>query len=104
MGGLAGHMMHLYDNPDMTFEHMMGIMTQASQGKLKGTEKTDGVNIFLGYKDGTARAARNVTDAASGGMSIDDLIAREYKGGDAIRQVYVSATQAFEKAIRYHLV
>jgi len=100
MGGLAGHMMHLYDNPDMTFEHMMGIMTQASQGKLKGTEKTDGVNIFLGYKDGTARAARNVTDAATGGMSIDDLIAREYKGGDAIRQVYVKATQAFEKAIR----
>ena len=99
MGGLAGHMMHLYDNPEMTFNHMMGIMTQASQGGLKGTEKTDGVNIFLGYKDGTARAARNPTDAATGGMTIEDLIAREYKGGDKIRQVYVKSTQAFESAV-----
>ena len=99
MGGLAGHMMHLYDNPEMTFETMLGIMTKASDGNLEGTEKTDGVNVFLGFKDGTARSARNPTDAATGGMSIDDLIAREFKGGDKVRQVYVQAAQAFERAV-----
>ena len=42
MGGLAGHMMHLYDNPEMTFETMLGIMTKASDGNLEGTEKQTG--------------------------------------------------------------
>ena len=99
MGGLAGHMMHLYDNPEMTFSHMLGIMTKASDGNLEGTEKTDGVNVFLGFKDGTARAARNPTDASTGGMTIDDLIAREFKGGEKVQQVYVKAAQAFQNAI-----
>ncbi|HAW78525.1 MAG TPA: hypothetical protein DCX27_01640, partial [Balneola sp.] len=44
-GGVAGHMNHLYDNPNLTFKEMKGIFRAASNGELKGTEKTDGQNL-----------------------------------------------------------
>ena len=48
MGGLAGHMSHLYDNPRLTFSQIKSIMQSAAEGSLEGTEKTDGQNfIFL---------------------------------------------------------
>ena len=47
MGGLGGHMNHLYDNPRLTFGSMMDIMKKAAKGELIGTEKTDGQNLFL---------------------------------------------------------
>ena len=47
MGGAAGHMSHLYDNPRLTFSKVKEILRAASQGNLVGTEKTDGQNLFL---------------------------------------------------------
>ena len=35
MGGVAGHMDHLYDNPLLTFSKMIEIMEAASNGELK---------------------------------------------------------------------
>lgn len=61
-GGVAGHLAHLYDNKDLTFDKLKEILTAASKGKLVGTEKTDGFNIYLGFKDGETRAARNKGD------------------------------------------
>ena len=49
MGGVAGHMSHLYDNPNLKFSTMMDIFKAAANGKLEGTEKTDGQNLFVGY-------------------------------------------------------
>ena len=47
MGGAAGHMNHLYDNPELSFDEMFSIMKSASRGKLQGTEKLDGVNVSV---------------------------------------------------------
>ena len=47
MGGVAGHLSHLYDNRDLTFNKMAEILQKAAKGELVGTEKTDGYNIFL---------------------------------------------------------
>ena len=58
-GGVAGHLAHLYDNRGLTFEKMAEVLTAASRGQLAGTEKTDGFNVYLGFKNGHARAARN---------------------------------------------
>ena len=85
-GGVGGHLMHLYDNPEMTFNKISKILYQASSGELEGTEKTDGFNIYLGAKDGQARAARNKGDMAKGGMTLDDLVAREFQGGEEVRK------------------
>ena len=39
MGGVAGHMDHLYDNPDLSFSKMKEIMTAASNAELDVEEK-----------------------------------------------------------------
>tara|TARA_A100001515_G_scaffold40310_2_gene31685 strand:- start:2771 stop:5515 length:2745 start_codon:yes stop_codon:yes gene_type:complete len=98
-GGVAGHLAHLYDNRGLTFEKLAEILTAASRGKLVGTEKTDGFNVYLGFKDGEAKAARNKGDMQKGGMNAVDLAMREFKGGPAIKKVYVDSFNAFEAAV-----
>ena len=72
-GGVAGHLAHLYDNKDLSFNKIAKILSLASKGKLVGTEKTDGYNIYLGYKDGKAKSARNKTHMQAGGIDADQL-------------------------------
>ena len=71
MGGLAGHMSHLYDNPRLTFGQIKSILQDAAEGKLEGTEKTDGQNLYISFSvpkqelefaEGGAKAARNKTN------------------------------------------
>jgi len=99
MGGVAGHLMHLYDNRELSYNELAKILSKASRGELVGTEKTDGFNIYLGFKDGEARAARNKGDMSRGGMNAAAVAARKYKGGPKVRQVYVDSFRAFEKAM-----
>ena len=99
MGGVAGHLSHLYDDRTLTFNKMKNILSLASSGDLIGTEKTDGYNIFLGFKDGQARAARNKGDMSRGGMTPEELAVREFKGGEKVRKVYNNSFSAYGKAI-----
>ena len=46
-GAVAGHMNHIYDNGEMTFGELKQLLQAAVDGKLRGTEKTDGQNVFL---------------------------------------------------------
>ena len=87
-GGVAGHLMHLYDNPEMTASQMTDILTAAADGKLVGTEKTDGFNIYLGFVEGEARYARNKGDMRKGGGTMQDLIDRKFAGGEKIKKIY----------------
>ena len=98
-GGVAGHLAHIYDNRGLTFEKIAEILTAASKGELVGTEKTDGFNIYLGYKNGEAKAARNKGDMQKGGMNAVDLAMREFAGGSEIKKVYVDSFNAFEAAV-----
>jgi hypothetical protein len=99
-GGAAGHLQHLYDNRDLTYNELESILTKASQGSLVGTEKTDGFNIYLGYNDGRAKAVRNKTDFRNNGMDARDLMNREFKGGEGIKKIYNDAFSAFERAVQ----
>ena len=49
MGGVAGHMDHLYENRDLTFGEMKEILEAAANGELTAEEKVDGQNLFLSY-------------------------------------------------------
>ena len=75
MGGVAGHMSHLYDNRDLTFQKMKEILEAASAGNLEAEEKVDGQNLFLSYsvEDGEAKAARNKGNLKDGGMNKTEL-------------------------------
>ena len=47
-GGAVGHLMHLYDNRELTFGEIKGILTAASSGELEEvSEKLDGLNIVF---------------------------------------------------------
>ena len=99
-GGVGGHLNHLYDNRDMTFNELKRILSAASRGAIEGTEKVDGFNVYLGYVDGLPRAARNKGDMKKGGMTLQDLANREFKGGDKIKKVYLDAFKAFSNVLR----
>ena len=98
-GGVGGHLNHLYDNRQMTANKMISILKKASNGELVGTEKADGYNVFLGYQGGVARAARNKTDMQRGGMTMKELAAREFKGGEKVRQAYIQSFNAYQAAL-----
>ena len=99
-GGVAGHMSHLYDNPELTFQKIKEILRAASQGNLVGTEKTDGQNLFLSYSvhDGAARAARNKGDIKNGGMSASELAAK-FKDRGSLEEAFNDAFTAFEQVV-----
>ena len=101
MGGLAGHMSHLYDNRELTFGKMKEIFEAASSGKLKVAEKTDGQNLFVSYNvtQGRARAVRNKGELVKGGLSPEEL-AEKFRGRGAIEKAFVEAFDVFEQAVQ----
>ena len=109
MGGVFGHMSHIYDNPNMTFGQIKDIMAKASAGQLENvTEKTDGQNLFVSYKlsDGTqrwvpeeaVRSARNKGDIKNGGMTPQQL-ATKFAGRGALEAAFTNAFRAFAKTV-----
>jgi len=100
MGGLAGHMNHLYDDADLTFSKMYEIILAASNGKLTAEEKVDGQNLFVSYniKSGTPVAARNLTNIKEGGMDATAL-ATKFAGRGGLTEAFVEAFATFERAV-----
>lgn len=101
MGGLAGHMSHLYDNPDLTLGEIEDIFIRASSGRLVGTEKTDGQNIFLSYsvRRGRPVAARNLGNIKDGGMGAKAL-ADKFGGRGDLEKSFNDSFSAFAAAVR----
>ena len=48
-GAIAGHMMHLYENTDLSFADIAKVFRDTANGKLEFTEKTDGQNNYLSF-------------------------------------------------------
>ena len=102
-GAVAGHMNHIYDNGEMTFGELKQLLQAAVDGKLRGTEKTDGQNVFLSFDVATqkARAIRNKGHIKAGGLSVeefDDFFSAH--PNQALRYSFVEALQAFEDVIK----
>ena len=49
VGGLAGHMSHLYDNPRLTFGQIKRILQDAAEGELEGTEEETEQNLYISF-------------------------------------------------------
>ena len=101
MGGLGGHVDHLYDNTDLSFTDMIKIMVAASNGEITGGEKLDGQNLFVSYsvKDGKAKAARNVGNVKKGGMDAEALAAK-FAGRGTLEAAFNGAFEAFVDAVQ----
>ena len=92
------HLPHLYDDRELTYNEIKEVLTKAAKGEIKGTEKVDGLNLYLGYKDGQPKAARNNYDIKNGGLSADELAQREFNG-EQIQQVFDLAFQSFSNLV-----
>jgi hypothetical protein len=101
-GGAAGHLMHLYDNHDLTFGEIKSILQSAATGKLqKATEKFDGLNIVFTWNNsiGQLLVARSAGDIKRGGMNADEL-ASKFSGRGNLKDAFDSAFSILTGAIR----
>jgi len=101
MGGLYGHMYHLYDNPNLSFADIFDVIQKASAGKLVGTEKTDGQNLYVSFSipQDKAIAARNKSEIGRGGIDADEL-GDKFKGRGPLEYSFADALRAFESFVR----
>ena len=102
-GAVAGHMNHIYDNGEMTFGELKQLLQAVSDGKVRGTEKTDGQNIFLSFdiRSQKAKAIRNKGHIKAGGLdaqAFDEFFSDH--PAQSLRFSFVEALQAFEDAIK----
>jgi len=101
MGGVAGHMDHLYDNRDLTFVKVKEIMKAGADAELSTEEKVDGQNLFLSYSipEGKAKGARNKGNLKAGGLDATAL-AQKFAGRGGLEKAFNSGFSAFEKAVQ----
>ena len=99
MGGLAGHLQHVYEDIGLTFGELKSILTDASTGRLESvTEKLDGQNIFFGFRQGTLRFARNLGDLRRGGMTKEE-VDRKWLDKPSVQSAFSQAYDVLSKAI-----
>jgi cytidyltransferase-like protein len=105
MGGAYGHMNHPFDDKELTFKDLKKIIELGLGGQLNRednvTEKTDGQNLMISYKDGKLIAARNKGHLKNKGetaLTIKD-VENKFKGRGSIRDAFVYAMRDLSKAI-----
>jgi len=98
-GGASGHLSHIHDELDLTFGKIIGLIKSMSQGKIKGQEKVDGQNIWITYKNGEFRAARNQGDLSRDGMTLKELL-QKFAGRGAVKQAFGRGMIAFIRLIK----
>lgn len=100
-GGAYGHMSHPFDDKELTFGDIKQMIDMGLQGTLdieqSVSEKTDGQNIMVTWKDGKLRAARNKSQIKS---PIDAKALKSmFAGRGNIEKAFVYAMTDLEKAI-----
>lgn len=77
MGALGGHMAHLHESLELTFEELATILDSVASADMEATEKVDGQNLFLTVDmDGSIRTARNAGDLRKGGMTPQEFASK----------------------------
>lgn len=98
-GGAAGHIMHLYEDYDLTYDQIKNIIEKLSTNQIQCTEKTDGVNIYFGSKLGKTKAVRSKSEFKLGGLDQQQFNSKEFEGGGNIKQVFTSAFNSFDRSL-----
>ena len=105
MGGAYGHMSHPFDDKDLTFGDLKKIIELGLGGQLNRednvTEKTDGQNLMISWRDGKLIAARNKGHLKNRGKTALDIkgVESKFKGRGDIRNAFVYAMRDLSKAV-----
>jgi hypothetical protein len=98
-------MAHPFDDNKLTFADLKKIIKLGLSGELNRednvTEKTDGQNLMITYRDGKVLAARNKGQIKNRGQNALDAkgIAQKFSGRGDIRDAFVFAMKDLTKAI-----
>ena len=100
MGALGGHMAHLSEDLDLTFNEIVEVLGKVANAEIEAvTEKVDGQNLFLTVTEsGDIRAARNNSDVAAGGMTTEEY-ASKWRGHPA-ESAFTNGFKAISTALR----
>ena len=100
MGGVAGHMAHLSEDTDLTFNEIVSILSKVANAEItNATEKVDGQNLFLTVDTaGEIRTARNGGDVKKGGMTTDEYISKWM--GHPAENAFTNGFKAVSAALR----
>ena len=105
MGGAYGHLSHPFDNKNLTFSDFKTLIINTLQGNLSSegavTEKTDGQNIMISWKNGKLIAARNKGHIKNHGASALDIngIKNMFAGRGEIEKAFVYAMRDLQIAV-----
>ena len=104
-GGAYGHMAHPFDDNELKFADLKNIIRLGLSGGLNRednvTEKTDGQNLMITYRDGKVVAARNKGQVKNRGENALDInaVAKKFSGRGDIRDAFVFAMKDLSKSI-----
>ena len=105
-GGAYGHLNHPFDDKNLTFSDFRTLIINTLQGKLDSegavTEKTDGQNIMISWKNNKLIAARNkghIKNHGANALSIGGIKSMFAGRGD-IEYAFVSAMRDLQKALK----
>ena len=105
-GGAYGHLNHPFDNKNLTFSDFKTLIINTLQGKLDSegavTEKTDGQNIMISWKNEKLIAARNKGHIKNHGANALDIsgVQNMFSGRGDIEKAFVSAMSDLQKALK----
>ncbi len=97
MGALGGHMAHLHESLEMTFDELSTVLDSVANADVSATEKVDGQNLFLTVKtDGTINTARNGGDLKKGGMTPEEFASKwkDHPAEGAFTKGFAAISQA----------
>jgi len=98
-GGASGHLSHIHDELDLTFAQLKDMIRKMSEGKVKTIEKVDGQNIWITYKNGVVKAARNSGDLKTDGMTLKELL-QKFAGRGSVKQAFGRGMIGFIRLIK----
>ena len=100
MGGLGGHMAHLSEDLELTFNDIVSILGNVASADIEAvTEKVDGQNLFLTVDEaGEIRAARNSGDIKKGGMTTAEYASKW--AGHPAESAFTNGFAAISAALR----
>lgn len=101
-GGAAGHMRHLFDDMELTFGDLKNMFKLGLSGKIttvsNPSEKLDGQNLLVTFKNNQLYAARNKGDIIDGGMTYDQVV-QKFEGRGEIQEAFSFAVKDLQNAI-----
>jgi hypothetical protein len=102
-GGAAGHMAHPYDDYALSFGDMKEIVARALSGRLDiedaVTEKTDGQNIQVTWKNGQPGFARNKGTVINPMTPADIVADFERKYREAVDKSGAEAAEGYKRVV-----